>query len=104
MRVISLNGFRNLRLKFKTMNTVGILGLLAGSLTTIAFLPQVIKTWKSRSAKDLSLGMFSIFTLGVALWLAYGILVNDLPVILANAVTLVLASTLLFFKLRWKHN
>lgn len=85
------------------MNTVSILGLLAGSLTTVAFLPQVIKTWKSRSAKDLSLGMFSIFTLGVALWLAYGILINDLPVIMANIVTLFLASTLLFFKLKWKH-
>lgn len=85
------------------MNAISILGLVAGSLTTIAFLPQVMKTWKTRSAKDLSLGMFSIFTLGVALWLAYGIMINDLPVILANIVTLVLASTLLFFKLSWKH-
>ena len=85
------------------MNSVSILGLLAGSLTTVAFLPQVIKTWKSRSAKDLSLGMFSIFTLGVILWLTYGVMIKDLPVILANMVTLVLASTLLFFKLRWKH-
>lgn len=85
------------------MNTISLLGLLAGSFTTIAFLPQVLKTWKSRSAKDLSLGMFSIFTMGVALWLAYGILINDLPVILANVVTLILASTLLFFKLRWKN-
>jgi MtN3 and saliva related transmembrane protein len=49
-------------------------------LTTIAFLPQVIKTWKSRSAKDLSLGMFSLFCTGVALWLAYGFLVRDIPV------------------------
>jgi MtN3 and saliva related transmembrane protein len=85
------------------MNTVSLLGLVAGAFTTIAFLPQVIKTWRSRSAKDLSLGMFTIFTLGVAMWLAYGFLINDLPVILANVVTLVLASTLLFFKLRWKH-
>lgn len=85
------------------MNAISVLGLLAGSFTTIAFLPQVIKTWKSRSAKDLSLGMFSIFTIGVAMWLAYGILINDLPVILANVVTLILASTLLFFKLRWRH-
>ena len=85
------------------MNTISLLGLVAGAFTTIAFLPQVLKTWKSRSAKDLSLGMFSIFTLGVAMWLAYGIMINDLPVILANVITLVLASTLLFFKLRWKH-
>ena len=85
------------------MNTVSLLGLVAGAFTTIAFLPQVIKTWKSRSAKDLSLGMFSIFTLGVAMWLVYGFMINDLPVILANVITLILASTLLFFKLRWKH-
>ena len=85
------------------MNTVQILGLAAGSLTTAAFLPQVIKTWKTRSAKDLSLGMFSLFCLGVVLWLIYGLMVNDLPVIAANFITLMLASTLLFFKLRWKN-
>ena len=85
------------------MNTVSVLGLVAGAFTTIAFLPQVLKTWRSRSAKDLSLGMFSIFTAGVAMWLAYGFMINDLPVILANVVTLILASTLLVFKLRWKH-
>jgi MtN3 and saliva related transmembrane protein len=84
------------------MNTIQILGLAAGSLTTAAFLPQVIKTWKSRSAKDLSLGMFSLFCLGVLLWLVYGLMVNDVPVIAANLVTLMLASTLLFFKLRFK--
>jgi MtN3 and saliva related transmembrane protein len=85
------------------MSIVSFLGLLAASLTTISFLPQVLKTWKSRSAKVLSLGMFLTFTLGVALWLVYGVMINDLPVILANVVTLLLASTLLFFKLRWKH-
>ena len=84
------------------MNIVQILGLAAGSCTTIAFLPQVIKTWKSGSAKDLSLGMFSFFCLGVVLWLAYGILKHDVPVIVANLMTLLLASTLLFFKLRFK--
>lgn len=84
------------------MNLIQILGLLAGGLTTSAFLPQVIKTWKSRSAKDLSLGMFSLFCLGVLLWLVYGILENDLPVIAANLLTLMLASTLLFFKLRFR--
>ncbi len=84
------------------MNYTQLLGLMAGSFTTIAFLPQVIKTWKSRSAKDLSLGMFSLFCLGVLLWLIYGIQVKDLPVIIANMVTLLLASSLLFFKLRFK--
>jgi MtN3 and saliva related transmembrane protein len=84
------------------MNYTQLLGLVAGSFTTIAFLPQVVKTWKSRSAKDLSLGMFSLFCLGVLLWLIYGIQVKDLPVIIANMVTLLLASSLLFFKLRFK--
>lgn len=84
------------------MNYTQLLGLVAGSFTTIAFLPQVIKTWKSRSAKDLSLGMFSLFCLGVLLWLIYGIQVKDIPVIIANMVTLLLASALLFFKLRFK--
>ena len=84
------------------MNPIEILGLLAGCFTTASFLPQVVKTWKSRSAKDLSLGMFSFFCLGVALWLVYGIAVNDAPVIAANVLTLLLASTLLYFKLRFK--
>jgi MtN3 and saliva related transmembrane protein len=84
------------------MNIIQLLGLTAGSLTTIAFLPQVIKTWKTRSAKDLSLGMFSLFCLGVVLWLVYGLMVKDVPVIAANLLTLLLASTLLFFKLRFK--
>jgi MtN3 and saliva related transmembrane protein len=84
------------------MNTIQLLGLAAGSLTTAAFFPQVIKTWKSRSAKDLSLGMFLLFSLGVLLWLVYGFFVGDIPVIAANLLTLLLASTILFFKLRFK--
>jgi MtN3 and saliva related transmembrane protein len=84
------------------MNSIQLLGLFAGGCTTIAFLPQVLKTWKERSAKGLSLSMFSIFCLGVALWLAYGIITKDVPVIAANAMTLMLASTLLFFKLRFR--
>jgi MtN3 and saliva related transmembrane protein len=84
------------------MNEIQILGLAAGSCTTIAFLPQVLKTWKSGSAKDLSLGMFSFFCFGVALWLIYGIVIKDVPVIVANLLTLILASSLLYFKLRFK--
>lgn len=79
---------------------VRALGLLAGLCTTIAFLPQVIKTWRSRSARDISLGMFLVFTVGVALWLAYGLFVGDLPLVLANGVTFVLAATILALKLR----
>jgi MtN3 and saliva related transmembrane protein len=83
------------------MEWVKILGLLAGSLTTIAFVPQVMKTYQSKSAKDLSLGMFGIFCLGTIGWLSYGILINDLPVMAANTVTLVLCGVLIFFKFRY---
>ncbi|HBN47684.1 MAG: hypothetical protein GYB52_06480 [Rhodospirillales bacterium] len=76
------------------------LGLLAGSLTTIAFLPQVIRTWRTRSTADISLVMFLILCTGIALWLVYGLVRGDWPVIIANGFTLVLASTILFFKLR----
>ena len=62
------------------MNLVTVLGLFAGSLTTIAFLPQVIKTWRTRSTKDISLEMFAIFCSGVLLWIIYGSLVKDIPV------------------------
>jgi MtN3 and saliva related transmembrane protein len=85
------------------LDKVKIIGLVAGTLTTISFLPQVIKTWQSRSAKDLSMGMFSLFCLGTVLWLIYGIYIDELPVILANSVTLVLAATLVFFKWKFKN-
>jgi len=78
------------------------LGLLAGSLTTISFLPQVLKTWRSRSAADLSLGMFLLFTVGITLWLVYGLWIQALPLIITNTITLGLAATLLYFKLRFK--
>ncbi|APZ41909.1 SemiSWEET transporter [Acidihalobacter ferrooxydans] len=83
------------------MNPVFIdsIGLAAGALTTVAFLPQVIKVWRTRSARDLSLGMYFTFTLGVALWLIYGILLHAWPIILANAVTLLLAGAILALKL-----
>ncbi len=84
------------------MQPVQILGLIAGSLTTIAFVPQVIKTYKSKSAKDLSLGMFSIFCLGTMGWLTYGILIQDVPVMAANAVTLALSAVLIYFKFHFK--
>lgn len=85
------------------MDNIQLVGLVAGTLTTAAFFPQVLKTWKSRSAKDLSLGMFLLFCLGVALWLVYGLMVKDVPVIAANLITLMLAATLLVFKLRWRN-
>jgi len=65
------------------MKSTEYLGLLAGLLTTISFLPQAIKTWKTKSAKDLSLQMFLIFCTGVVLWLAYGLLTSNIPIIVS---------------------
>lgn len=84
-----------------SMDVANVIGLLAGALTTIAFLPQLIHTWKTRSTKDVSLGMFLTFTTGVFLWIVYGMLINSVPVVAANAVTFILAAAILVFKLRY---
>lgn len=84
------------------MEMVTVIGLAAGFCTTLAFLPQAVKTWKSKSAKDLSLGMYSILCTGILLWLIYGILISDIPIIIANSVTLMLALSILYFKLIYK--
>ena len=84
------------------MDIPTLLGLGAGTLTTVAFVPQVLKTWRSKSGNDISLGMFLLFSTGVLLWLIYGILIDALPVILANAVTLLLSLTVLVLKLRYQ--
>ena len=83
------------------MEITTLVGLSAGTLTTIAFLPQVIKTWKSKSASDISLGMFLAFCTGVFLWIVYGFSVGDLPVIVTNLATFVLASIILVLKLKY---
>jgi MtN3 and saliva related transmembrane protein len=83
------------------MDIVTSLGLLAGTLTTIAFFPQLIKVWKSKSAHDLSMVWLVTFISGVSLWLIYGVLVNGLPIILANSVTLALTLVILGFKLKF---
>jgi MtN3 and saliva related transmembrane protein len=75
-----------------------LIGSIAGTLTTISFIPQVVKVWRSRSAHDLSIGMFLAFSAGVACWLAYGIVKQDVPVIVANAVTFALSFSILAMK------
>jgi MtN3 and saliva related transmembrane protein len=77
-----------------------LVGMIAGSLTTIAFVPQVWRVWKTRSTKDISLGMYLVFTAGVAFWLAYGLMLGAWPIIVANVVTLALTGTVLALKLR----
>ena len=83
------------------MDTITIIGLLAGTLTTIAFLPQLMMTWRCKSAKDVSLGMFMTFCSGVLLWLIYGILIDALPIILTNTATLILSGAILTLKLKY---
>jgi len=77
------------------------IGGIAATLTTCSFIPQVWRVWQTRHTKDISLLMYTLFTLGVALWLAYGILLDAWPIIIANSVTLLLAGTVLVMKLRF---
>jgi len=83
------------------MDATTALGLTAATLTTSSFVPQLTKLWRSKSADDLSYGMFGAFSLGILLWLVYGLLRRDLPVIVANGVTLVLSVAILLLKLRY---
>ena len=82
------------------MNIPRITGLAAATLTTVAFIPQVWRSLRTRDTRGISLGMYTVFTLGIALWLVYGLLTRDLPVTLANAITLLLALTVVALKLR----
>jgi MtN3 and saliva related transmembrane protein len=75
------------------------MGYLAATLTTASFLPQAIMTIKTKDASSLSLGMYGMFTLGVLCWLIYGIHLRDFAIIASNAVTLLLASCILYFKI-----
>ena len=84
------------------MNHAELLGLIAGLFTTVAFVPQVVKIWKSRHAKDISLAMFAIFSTGVALWIVYGFTIGSLPVILSNSITFALALAILALKLYFR--
>ena len=82
--------------------SIEILGLLAGGLTTAAFVPQVYKTYKSKSADSLSLTMFMVFFVGIILWLIYGIYVNSLAMIVTNSITAGLSLLLIYFKLTYR--
>ncbi|HEY5289911.1 MAG TPA: SemiSWEET transporter [Caulobacteraceae bacterium] len=77
-----------------------IIGLAAALFTTSAFLPQVIRAWRTRSTRDLSLQSFATYAIGLTLWLIYGLMIGDIPLIASNGLTLLLALTLLGLKLR----
>lgn len=82
------------------MNPVELIGVLAGVLTTVAFVPQVVKIWRSGTAEDISLLTFSLYSAGLLLWLLYGIALNSLPLMAANGITFLLTLSVLVLKLR----
>lgn len=83
------------------MQLTETLGYLAATLTTVAFVPQAWRIWRTKDVRGISLRMYIVFTVGVALWLAYGFALKELPVILANAITLVLACAVLVMRIRY---
>ena len=82
------------------MPLITILGLVAGVMTTVSFLPQVIKSWKTGRTQDISLPMYIFLALGLSLWLVYGVSLGDLPIMFANGITLPLVLFMLFLKLK----
>ncbi|HTQ27855.1 MAG TPA: SemiSWEET transporter [Puia sp.] len=84
------------------MDAITLLGLAAAFCTTISFLPQAIKTIRTRDTSGISLSMYTVFTLGTLLWLLYGLFSSNLPVSVANGITLVFASIILVYKIRYK--
>jgi MtN3 and saliva related transmembrane protein len=83
------------------INNIEILGLLAATLTTAAFLPQVYKTWKTKDVSSLSLPMFLLFFVGIVLWFIYGLYINSLSLLLGNGITIVSCFLLIYFKLKY---
>ncbi len=79
-----------------------LIGAAAATLTTLSFVPQALKTFRSRDVSGISLGMYSLFATGVALWLVYGLLLGDAPIVVANAITLALALAVLCMKIRYR--
>ena len=81
-------------------DTIALLGAAAGLCTTVSFLPQLVRAWRTRSTRDISLPMFSLLVFGIFLWLVYGALIGDVPLIVANGVSLCLTGSILYLKLR----
>ena len=84
------------------MDPITILGLIAGALTTLSGLPQIIKIWLTKKTEDLSLSMYIILSIGVFLWLIYGVMVKDIPIIAANIIGIILIVSILVLKLKYK--
>ncbi len=84
------------------MSWISLLGAAAAASSTVSYLPQVIRTWRTRSTSDISLGMFAVMVWATTLWLVYGIAIGDVAIIISNGICLVLSATILYFKLRYK--
>ncbi len=84
------------------MNFIDVIGLFAGGCITISTIPQIVKVWKTKKVKDISLKTFSILTFGILVWIIYGILKEDLPIIITNSVSLCLNLTIIYFIITYK--
>jgi MtN3 and saliva related transmembrane protein len=85
------------------MDMIQILGLAAGACTSLAAVPQLYKTWKTKEVENISLKMFLLYVVGMSMWLTYGIIKSDLPIIITNAIALTFHGMMLFFKLKYKN-
>ena len=85
-----------------SITLIDVVGSAAACLTTISFVPQAWQSFRTRDVSGISLGMYSVFTAGVAMWLAYGVLMDSWPIVVANAVTLVFSIAILAMKLRFR--
>jgi len=83
------------------LNYISIIGLIAGTCTTVSFVPQVVKSYRLRETKDLSLLTYTVLAIGILLWTIYGILINDVPVITANAISFVFACSIVALKIKY---
>jgi len=84
------------------MNWITFIGFIAATCTTLAFLPQAIKTIKTKHTKDLSFVTYFVLTIGIFIWLVYGLIINDFPLIIANAITFLFAFIILMLKIKYK--
>ena len=92
----------NLWYTSKSVEPITVIGLVAAAFTTFAYVPQAVQTIKTKNTKSLSLLMYVIMTIGIVLWLSYGILLKDLPIIIANTVTLIFAGIILVLKIKYR--
>ena len=88
-------------MQLSTLLSADIIGYIAATLTTVSFVPQAWHTFRTKDVSGISLGMYSVFTVGIALWLVYGLMLSAWPIVIANVITLVLASLILVMKLRY---